>query len=228
MTANSEKVLGIMRQLANDIKLERFIQDRSGVKLVERRAVLLDLDPADPIIDVGAWRTNEEYVKKELAWYLSEDRNITGHVDDVKIWKQVADKDGVVNSNYGWCLFSEENGLQYQHVIEELVANPSSRRASMIYTRPSMWTDATENGRNDFICTWGAQAYIRDERLEYHVLQRSCDQLYGFFNDLAWHCYVAQLLAEDLDAGLGHLYYFIDSLHVYERHFPRLLKLLEA
>ena len=47
-----------------------------------------------------------EYAEAEWQWYLSGDNNISkleelyGKVPE--IWKRMADKEGFVNSNYGW------------------------------------------------------------------------------------------------------------------------------
>ena len=38
--------------------------------------------------------------------------------EKAKIWKQVASTDNLVNSNYGWCIFSIENGEQYKECFK--------------------------------------------------------------------------------------------------------------
>ena len=53
------------------------------------------------------------------------------YVDDIpgetpKIWKDIASDEGKINSNYGWCIYSEENGYQYHNVKRELKNNPNS------------------------------------------------------------------------------------------------------
>ena len=45
----------------------------------------------------------------------------------------------------------------------ELWSNPDSRRAQMIYNRPSIWVEYNdEGGKSDFICTNAQTFYIRD------------------------------------------------------------------
>ena len=54
---------------------------------------------------------NYDYAKREIEWYESQSlyvKDIPG--DTPKIWQSCADKDGKINSNYGWCIFSNENG----------------------------------------------------------------------------------------------------------------------
>ena len=95
------------------------------------------------------------YLEKEHEWYMSQDLSIKGWMDDIKIWQFCASKDDKqeINSNYGWCVFSEANGNQYENCLKKLQADPNSREAMLIYTRPSIHHDAVENGKHDFICT---------------------------------------------------------------------------
>ena len=160
-------------------------------------------------------------MQKELEWYLSQDLSVSEIGKIAKIWTMICSKDGFVNSNYGWCIFSKENYEQYQHVLRELQDNPASRRALMIYTRPSMWYDYNKNGMSDFICTNTVHCFIRNNKLLYIINQRSCDFWFGFRNDFAWHCYVYKKLCEDLqvEADSSGIIYNADSLHVYEKHF---------
>lgn len=161
------------------------------------------------------------YVKREERWYDSMSRK----VDDIPggapaIWKSIASKsDGTVNSNYGWCVYSAENGAQYGQVLAELKKNPESRRAVVIYTRPSMWEEYNHDGRSDFMCTNVVQYLIRDNKLHACVQMRSNDAVFGYKNDRAWQHEVLKRLAGDLGFEAGNLHWQVGSLHVYERHF---------
>ena len=175
-----------------------------------------------------------DYLKKEHKWYMSQDRSIKGWMDDIKIWKFCASKDDKqeINSNYGWCVFSEENGSQYENCLQKLIADKNTREAMIIYTRPSIHKDAVENGKHDFICTNYSHFFIRDNRLEMIHSQRSLDAITGLPFDFAWSCFVYQMMYEelkntypDLQAGLMH--YHIDSAHVYERSENLLKKYIE-
>jgi len=193
---------------------------------------------------------NWDYVKREEEWYNSMSLN----VNDIpggppKIWSSVADKDGFICSNYGWCIYSPDNGFQpmdlerratgaapqkvwnmygrgnsipcnqYTSVIEELKKNPESRRAMMIYTRPSMWLDYNKNGRSDFMCTNTVQYLIRDGALHAVVQMRSNDAIFGYKNDRAWQQHVLEKVSKDVGVPAGNLYWQVGSLHVYARHY---------
>jgi len=171
-------------------------------------------------------QVNQDYVERELSWYLSQSLNvydIPGKVPEV--WKQVADKDGFINSNYGWCIFSEENKNQYRNCLRQLIDDPYTRRAVMIYTRPEMQYEYNKNGMSDFMCTCYTHQFVRNKKLVYIVYQRSCDAIFGFRNDLAWHQYVANKLVKDLrDNNIyvdfyPEIFFSCGSIHIYERHF---------
>ena len=63
-------------------------------------------NPMDNLIDDEDRNWKWDYAEAEWQWYLSGNRNIKklgelyGKVPE--IWKRMADKDGNVNSNYGW------------------------------------------------------------------------------------------------------------------------------
>ena len=167
---------------------------------------------------------NEWYVARELKWYMSQSLSLVDFPGGApKVWCACAGKDDSVNSNYGWCMFSEENGYQYANVLNELLRNPTSRRAVAIYTRPSMHVDAVENGKQDFMCTNAVEYFLRRGSLHCVVQMRSSDAVLGYRNDRVWHKFVLEKLAAELRALVGSIHWQAGSLHVYERHF----KLLE-
>jgi thymidylate synthase len=192
-----------------------YVTDKTGVKTIEMMAAHFIAD--EPYI-FGT--VNQEYVERELQWYKSQSLNI----NDIpggppKVWTDVADPAGFINSNYGWCVYSGENGNQYENVLKELNNNPNSRRAIMIYTRPHMHYDYNFLGMNDFMCTNNVQYLIRNSKIHSIVNMRSNDALYGYKNDWAWQNYVLNQLAQDLNVEVGDIVWSVGSLHVYERHF---------
>jgi thymidylate synthase len=194
---------------------EIFVTDKTGVKMLEIRGANFIADEKSIFGTV-----NDDYVQRELEWYKSLSLN----VNDIPggppaIWKQVADKDGYINSNYGWCVWSKDNNFQYNNVLNELVKNPDSRRAIMIYTNPRMWYKYNENGRSDFMCTNAVQYMIRSNRLHAIVQMRSNDVVFGYKNDYAWQSYVLDMLCMELGVQRGDITWQVGSLHVYERHF---------
>lgn len=214
-------VYDIRHQLINELHDQNFVTDKSGVKTIE-------IVNASFIADEAAifGTPNQDYIERELKWYRSMSRNVNDIPGGTpEIWKMVADKNGMINSNYGWCIYSEENGYQFTKVVEELVKSPLSRRATMIYTRPSMHEDYNKNGMSDFMCTNTVQYFIRKGKLHASVYMRSNDAVFGYKNDYAWQKYVQQQVLEAINGkrstvyDLGDLFWNVSSLHVYERHF---------
>ena len=163
---------------------------------------------------------DHSYLKREEEWYDSMSLNVNDIPGGAPaIWKAVASKDGTINSNYGWTVYSPENGSQFDKVVAELKKNPESRRAVVIYTRPSMWEEYNIDGRSDFMCTNAVQYMIRDGAVHACVQMRSNDAIYGYKNDRMWQQIVLERLAEKLGVPAGCLYWNAGSLHVYERHF---------
>jgi thymidylate synthase len=209
-----QRVADIRAKLIQKYKDQDFVIDKTGVKTIE---VIGESFIADE--DWIIRKPNYEYIERELEWYES----MSLYVEDIQgetpaIWKQVADKNGKINSNYGYLIGSRQNGYQYEHVKQELQSNPNSRRAVMIYNRPSMHTDYCANGMSDFICTYANTFLIRDGKLISHYLMRSNDAVFGYDNDVHWAMHVQKMLAADLNVERGDIIWTATNLHVYERH----------
>jgi len=204
----------------------KFVPDKTGVKTVEIVNGSISLDPQFPYLDLGIFKAKEEYIKKELEWYLSQKLNIHPIMDDVKIWNEVCGRNGEINSNYGWAVFSPENWDQFGYVLSCLKKDKWSRRAVMQYNRPVMVVDYNRDGMSDYLCTLSVQVLIRDSKLYYIVTQRSCDFRTGLPNDFAWHAWVYKSLFNLLKEEYPDLEYSEDgiqmnfgSVHLYERNF---------
>jgi thymidylate synthase len=202
-------------QLGHELAMRNFVTDKSGVKTIEIVGASFTANERSIFGEV-----NTEWSQREVRWYLSESLNVNDIPMPIpEIWKQVADKDGFINSNYGWMLLSKENGGQFRRVVEELQRNPLSRRALAIYTRPSMWDDYNKNGRSDFCCTNAVQYLVRDGRVHAVVQMRSNDAVFGYKGDFYWQRYALSLVAAALSIDMGEITWQVGSLHVYERHF---------
>jgi len=212
------KVSDIRQHFIDELAAENFVADKTGVKTIEMLGATFEAD--EPMI---FGELNEDYIDRELKWYKS----MSLFVEDIPgktpaIWQQVASKRGKINSNYGWAIWNSKNYFQYEHVLHELMNFPNSRRAVMIYTRPSMWEDYNEDGMSDFMCTNAVQYMIRDGQLITVVQMRSNDVVFGYRNDYAWQKYVADRMTKDLNLSRPpKIIWHVGNLHVYERHFDK-------
>lgn len=184
---------------------------------------------------------NEKYIAAEITWYDSCSRFVddlaTIYGKRVKIWDDIASPTGEVNSNYGYCIYSNERGCQYYNAVQNLVKDQGTRQATMIYQDPHMH----RNAGKDFTCTNAVQYYLRPHehwddhwRLDSVVQMRSNDVVFGFINDYAWQQTVVRRICSDLYWGFrgtghyqypqmnvvpGNMIWQASSLHVYPRHF---------
>ena len=227
-----QKVSDIRKHFIEELNNENFSRDKSGVKTIELIGASFHAD--EPAI-FGT--PNEEYINDELAWYNSMSTNIhdiRSEGEPPAAWKYSANEHGEINSNYGTLIASDKYYRQYDMVLDELLTNMDTRRATMVYNRPSIWVEYNENGKNDFICTNAVTYYLRDGAIHAVVQMRSNDVVFGYKNDYAWQLHVLESLVNDYnycyldnaaDADyrkemvVGNIIWQVQNLHVYERHF---------
>lgn len=231
------KVSDIREYFKNELAAERYTTDKTGVKTIEMIGASFIAD--EPAI-FGI--PSKNYIDAEIQWYESQSTNIYDihgpGKEPPEAWKYSADAKGNINSNYGHIVFSPKYYEQYTNAFTELWINPDSRRAQMIYNRPSIWVEYNENGKSDFICTNAQTFYIRDGKLHMVSQMRSNDVVFGYKNDYAWAQHLMNRFVEDWNRfcdeqnmsnfaanGVaqkiekGDLIWQVMNLHVYSRHW---------
>jgi thymidylate synthase len=213
----------------NELKDEAFTTDKTGQQTIEMLGANFIAD--EPAI-FGEPVTS--YINAELAWYESGSTNIYdihgADKEPPQAWRYAADHYGNVNSNYGHLVFADKYHNQYKKAFDELQKNPDSRRAQMVYNRPSIWVEFDEGGKSDFICTNAQTFYIRDGLLHMVSQMRSNDVVFGYKNDYAWAQYLMDKFVKDWNdcadtygvndrIEKGMLTWQVMNLHVYQRHF---------
>jgi len=220
-------VKDIRQFFIDELNDEAYTIDKTGAKTIEMiGASFLATEPSI------FGKPSESYIDAEIKWYESESTNINDihpNKEPPAAWKYSADPHGNINSNYGHLIYSDKYYSQFDNVVDELVLNPDGRRATMIYTRPSIWVEYDEGGKSDFICTNAVTYYIRNNELQSVVQMRSNDVVFGYKNDYAWQRYVMDRICEAMndhddrifeeDILPGFMHWQVQNLHVYERHF---------
>lgn len=223
-------MLGVTTKVADIRAAFKHLFETKQFTSVNREATMTALAGNTTIEIIGAsfiadeesifGEVNWDYVRREEEWYNSMSLNVNDIPGGApQIWKAVADKDGFINSNYGFLMYSKDNYSQYENVLNELKQNPGSRRATAIYTRPSMWVEYNKNGRSDFLCTNAVGYVIRNGKLNAHVQMRSNDAWAGYRNDRAWQYHVLSNMANSLNVEIGNLIWSVTSLHIYARNY---------
>ena len=158
---------------------------------------------------------NVRYALLEFMWYLSMDSGVGNIGKAASIWKDIADSDGFVHSNYGGCLHRG-----WDRVVAELVRFPESRRAVIALNQPD-----TDYGMKDVPCTMFVQFFIRDDKLHMIWNMRSSDFAFGFCNDVAVGMLFMQMMKNELEVwnnhfvDLGSFTYNATSFHCYDHHW---------
>jgi len=213
----------VRAEFARKLKDEEFVIDKNGGKTIE---ILGASFIADEESIFG--KLNVEYADAEIKWYESQSLNVYDIAKYYKIvpkiWKDVADNNGMINSNYGYVCFSEQNGNQYSHVLNHLKSNIDTRHGIIIFNRPSIHIEAFTLNKQDMMCVQNSHFLIRDNKLEMIACTRSMDSVFGYLNDLYFFKYLHNKLFNDListypNLEIGQIKVNANSLHVYERHF---------
>lgn len=180
------------------------------------------LPPYVRFTNFKARKLNLEYIKKEFLWYLKGDRFDTSITDYANLWKGLINHDGSLNSNYGQYI-----NKQFDKVISTLLIDKDSRRASiMILTAEHLLSETS-----DFPCTYALNFRIRDNRLNMTVHMRSQDSVFGMTNDGPAFSFIQEMIYVTLrdaypELVMGNYHHFVDSLHVYEKHFEMLKEII--
>jgi thymidylate synthase len=169
-------------------------------------------EPMDNHISNSERSWSLKYAKAEWQWYLSGDRSIK-KLGDIygkipPIWKKMADEKGLVNSNYGYQMY-RENQLHY--IADKLANNPNTRHAAIsIY-------DCKEHSKykTDTPCTYAIQFTVVNNKLNMSVYMRSNDLWYGFCNDQFCFSAIQQTVSEATGYEVGEYYHFAHNLHLY-------------
>lgn len=204
-------------------------QNKTGSKTVE---IINAAFIADEEAIFGT--VNQEWVERESEWYHSMSLNVNDIPGGApQVWKMVADENGFINSNYGHLIFSDLKFNQLDKCAEQLEADEFSRRAEMIYTRPSIQIEYNKNGMSDFICTEVVQYVIRHGELIALVKMRSNDAWAGYRNDLAWQKEVQYMLWDRLvrtypNLKIGPIVWNAGSIHIYEKQFYLIENFIET
>lgn len=177
------------------------------------------------IIDIdGIFKTSIRYVEAELAWYYSQNPHTDSIASQAKLWGRICDDNGMVNSNYGYLMFSPQNGYQYKHVVDKLNKNPLTKKAIMYYTNPMIHYTAGQ----DSICTVFVAYTNRRGVLNASVYMRSNDVRFGLIgSDLSWQIHMLRKTAEATGAEVGKITWHATTMHIYERHWAGLREIFE-
>lgn len=178
-------------------------------------AISIIEDPTRCIMQNEVRNMSLRYALGEMLWYISAKNTFEGSIDKyAKFWSTIADEEGCVNSNYGWCIREKYGFDQLEYVLKVLKESPQSRQAVIHIKEPRNTFDSPTKDLN---CTCTLQFFIRDNKLYMTTYMRSNDLWLGFpydvFNFTALQIYISMVLGVEL----GTYTHIAGSLHLYKK-----------
>jgi len=186
--------------------------DKDGTRLLYNVGFYI-LNPTDRDIRTPWRKWNKEYAEYEWQWYLSANPSAVEISKRAKIWSNMMDEDGNVNSNYG---YQWKRSDQLEKAIKILKENPETRKASIsLYDGKEI-----DKYSKDTVCTYAINFYKdQNGNLSMQVMMRSNDLFFGFCNDQYCFSKLQEMVSNRLGWPIGNYYHFACNMHIYERHF---------
>lgn len=217
----------LMSTLYDDYDFESAPRGKPIRELIAASFTLIN--PRNRIITSPTRNVNYGFAVGELCWYIRGDNDLHTMQYYNKRMSQFSNDGQTINSAYGYRMFKARWTFdsQFDMILQELKADPDSRRAVMHINETSDLRDALtwEGGSKDVPCTMSLQLLIRNRKLHMHVLMRSNDVVWGMPYDVfSFTClqeiflYKLQELGVPVD-DLGEYHHTAGSLHVYDTHF---------
>lgn len=155
-----------------------------------------------------------KYAIAETIWYASRQRQTSLIAKFGPIWKQMEDSNGLVNSNYGYQIF---NNQDFEEKSAELIRKKKVRFL--------IASDENQHSRTDLVCNNAVDIYLDDEnQLSVRVVARSIDLIFGYPYDM----FAAQLFVRylqrylmnklNISTSFKNLRFDIENVHIYKRN----------
>lgn len=154
--------------------------------------------------------TYTSYALAEAAWYMSRDRKIDWISDYGPIWRDMVDNEGLVNSNYGYQLYNNNDLTRKLKLNKPMYYNIINYENSQsIYDVP---------------CNNVVVAELKDDGLHMYSLARSIDLVYGLpFDMIALQAFGYILLQQqNIDSYVSQVSFEMIDTHVYDNMFEKL------
>ena len=161
------------------------------------------------------------YAIGELLWYNSRNNTAKAIEPFSKFWNKLAEEDGTVNSNYGYCIRDKFGFDQWEMVKQLLKETPNTRQAVLHIKEPR---DIINNPTKDLNCTISLQFILRDNKLDMITTMRSNDIWLGLPYDVFNFTCMQIQMAMELGVEIGVYYHNSGSLHLYKKDVDKLRK----
>ena len=208
----------------------------TGTRSVFGRQLRFDLDPARAPEEGGGFpllttkKVHTKSILHELLWFVAGDtNNNTLRERGVTIWDEWADEDGDLGPVYGaqwrrWRAAPPRGSDstepveidQLAHLVDEIRANPSSRRLLL-----SAWNVGELEAMKLPPCHMFFQFNVQEEKLHCAMNMRSCDVFLGLPFNIASYSLLTMMVAQVTDLIPGELILTLGDTHIYTNHFEQ-------
>ena len=154
--------------------------------------------------------TYTSYALAEAAWYMSCDRKVDWISDYGPIWKNMVDNNGLVNSNYGYQLYNNNDLTRKLEIDKPVYYN--------------ILTYENSQSTTDVPCNNYIVARLTQTGLHMYSLARSIDLIYGLpFDMIALQAFGYILLQQQgIDSYVSNVTFEIIDAHVYDSMIQKL------
>lgn len=204
---------------------------RQQGKIHEVRDVELILeDPRKSVLSLPVRNMSRKYAAGECLLYLKGENNKEAFKFYSKAWEKLANKDGTINSSYGyrWMKYRlSAKTSRFAFALEQLIKNPDSKNAIIMLRDDS----DIEADIKDRCCTLALCFSIRNNKLNMRTIMRSQDLWLGLPYDvfcftrlqqIMLYAYNSKRLEYEPEVTLGTYTHQILNLHVYEKDWNKI------
>jgi thymidylate synthase len=196
--------------------------DRTGTGTLSVFGCQMRFDLSEGFPLVTTKKLHLRSIIHELLWFLKGDTNVKYLRDNaVTIWDEWADAEGNLGPVYGaqWRSWATAEGGeidQLARIIEQLKANPNSRRLVV-----SAWNVGELDKMALLPCHALFQFYVADHRLSCQLYQRSADALLGVPFNIASYALLTHMVAQQCDLSVGDFVWTGGDCHLYLNHLDQ-------
>jgi thymidylate synthase len=164
----------------------------------------------------------------ELLWFLKGDTNVQYLRDNkVTIWDEWADEKGDLGPVYGkqwrfWKTYDGKTIDQISDVIQQIKANPNSRRLLVVAFNPG---DVPQMALPP--CHAFFQFYVVNNQLSLQLYQRSADVFLGVPFNIASYALLIHMVAQVCNLEVGEYIHTIGDAHIYLNHMEQVKEQLK-
>ena len=197
-------------------------EDRTGTGTISLfgHQLRFDLSKGFPLITTK--KVHVRSIVHELLWFLKGDTNIKYLTENkVTIWDEWADENGNLGPVYGkqWRSWETTDGRvidQVAQVVEQIKANPNSRRLMVIAYNPS---DVDKMALPP--CHAFFQFYVANGKLSLQMYQRSADVFLGVPFNIASYALLCMMVAQVCGLEAGDFIHTLGDAHLYSNHIEQ-------